>query len=63
MIRLAVRVRREQAEIVLAELLELVPGGVEERDDGDIVEYAVYGAAGELPALPALRAAAGAALV
>ena len=63
MIRLAVRVRREQAELVLAELLELAPGGVEERDDGDIVEYAVYGAAGELPELPALRAAAGAALV
>jgi ribosomal protein L11 methyltransferase len=62
-IRLAVRVRREQAEIVLAELLELVPGGFEERDDGDLVEYAVYGAAGELPELPALRAAAGAALV
>jgi ribosomal protein L11 methyltransferase len=62
-IRLAVRVRREQAERVLAELLELAPGGVEERDDGDVVEYAVYGAAGELPELPALRAAAGAALV
>jgi ribosomal protein L11 methyltransferase len=62
-IRLAVRVRREQAEIVLAELLELAPAGVEERDDGDVVEYAVYGAAGELPALPALRAAAGEALV
>ena len=63
MLRLAVRVRREQAELVLAELLELAPSGVEERDDGDVVEYAVYGAAGELPALPALRAAAGAALV
>jgi ribosomal protein L11 methyltransferase len=62
-IRLAVRVRREQAELLLAELLELAPGGVEERDDGDIVEYAVYGAAGELPELPALRTAAGAALV
>jgi ribosomal protein L11 methyltransferase len=62
-IRLAVRVRREQAEIVLAELLELAPGGVEERDDGDVVEYAVYGAPGELPELPALRAAAGEALV
>jgi ribosomal protein L11 methyltransferase len=62
-IRLAVRVRREQAELVLAELLELVPGGVEERDDGDVVEYAVYGAPGELPELPALRAVAGAALV
>jgi ribosomal protein L11 methyltransferase len=62
-IRLTVRVRREQAELVLAELLELAPGGVEERDDGDVVEYAVYGAPGELPALPDLRAAAGGALI
>jgi len=63
MIRLGVRVRREHAELVLAELLELAPGGVEEREDGDVVEYAVYGAPGELPELPDLRAAAGAALV
>ncbi|MEY2534212.1 MAG: ribosomal protein methyltransferase [bacterium] len=63
MIRLAVRVRRPDAEIVLAELLELAPTGVEERDLGDDVEYAVYGAQGELPALPDLRAAAGGALV
>lgn len=64
MIRLAVRVRREEAELVLAELLELAPGGVEERDRGDgTVEYAVYGSPGELPELPGLRAAAGAALV
>jgi ribosomal protein L11 methyltransferase len=64
-IRLAVRVRREQAEIVLAELLELAPGGVEEVavEDGLVVEYAVYGAPGELPALPDLTAAAGEALV
>ena len=64
MIRLAVRVRREDAELVLAELLELAPGGVEERDLGDgVVEYAIYGAPGELPELPDLRAAAGGALV
>jgi ribosomal protein L11 methyltransferase len=64
LIRLAVRVRREQAELVLAELLELVPSGVEEVASGDgAVEYAVYGAPGELPAVPALRAAAGDALV
>ena len=63
MIRLAVRVRRDQAELVLAELLELAPGGVEERDDGEVVEYAVYGAPGELPELPAVQAAAGDALV
>lgn len=58
------RVAADQAEIVLAELLELAPGGVEERalEDGT-VEYAVYGAPGELPALPDLTAAAGGALV
>jgi ribosomal protein L11 methyltransferase len=64
MIRLAVRVAREQAEPVLAELLSLVPGGLEERDvDAATVEYVLYGAAGELPELGELRAAAGGALV
>jgi ribosomal protein L11 methyltransferase len=64
MIRLAVRVARGDAETVLAELLALAPGGLEEREvDADHVEYVVYGAPGELPALPAVRAAAGAALV
>jgi ribosomal protein L11 methyltransferase len=54
---------------VLADLLELAPGGVEEielpaHDGGEgIVEYAVYGSSGELPELPDLRAAAGGALV
>jgi ribosomal protein L11 methyltransferase len=63
-IRLAVRVRREQAELVLAELLELSPGGVEEVQVGEeAVEYAVYGAPGELPGLPAVDAAVGDALV
>jgi ribosomal protein L11 methyltransferase len=63
-IRLAVRVEREHAEPVLAELLDLVPGGLEERDvDSATVEYVLYGAAGELPALPELRAVAGGALV
>ncbi len=59
MIRLAVRVPRERAELALAELLELAPSGVEEVDLGDRVEYAVYGAPGELPALPDLEAAVG----
>jgi ribosomal protein L11 methyltransferase len=65
MLRLAVRVACADAELVLAELLELAPGGVEEVacDGGAIIEYAVYGAPGELPALPDLRAAAGDALV
>ncbi len=64
MIRLAVRVHRRQAELVLAELLELAPSGVEEVEvSPEVVEYAVYGAPGELPAVPALRAAAGGAYV
>jgi ribosomal protein L11 methyltransferase len=63
MIRLGVRVARADAEIALAQLLALAPAGVEEVDHGDTIEYAVYGAEGELPALPDLRAAAGAALV
>jgi ribosomal protein L11 methyltransferase len=62
-LRLAIRVHREQAELVLAELLELSPHGVEEVSDGDVVEYAVYGPPGELPSLPDLEAAAGGALV
>lgn len=63
MIRLAIRVARADAEVALAELLALAPAGVEEVDHGDTIEYALYGAEGELPALPAVRAAAGAALV
>ena len=64
MIRLAVRVPRDQAEIVLAELLELAPAGVEEVALGEgAVEYAVYGAPGELPRLPDVRALAGGAVV
>ncbi len=64
MIRLALRVRREQAEIALADLLELAPSGVEEIEhDDQTVEYAVYGAPGELPDLPALQATVGGALV
>jgi ribosomal protein L11 methyltransferase len=68
-IRLALRVRGADAELVLAELLELAPGGVEERELPAIeggepaVEYAVYGAPGELPEIPDLYAAAGGALV
>jgi ribosomal protein L11 methyltransferase len=63
-IRLAIRVQREHAELVLADLLELTPSGVEESEVGeDVVEYAVYGAPGELPELPDLRAAVGGALV
>jgi ribosomal protein L11 methyltransferase len=63
-IRLAIRVARADAETVLAELLELAPGGLEERElADDTIEFVLYGAPGELPALPDLRAAAGDALV
>jgi ribosomal protein L11 methyltransferase len=63
-IRLAVRVGAANAELVLAELLELAPGGVEEVElGGGLVEYAVYGSPGELPDMPDLRAAAGRGLV
>jgi len=63
-IRLSVRVARAEAEIVLAELLSLAPSGLEERDEGgDVVEYVIYGSPGELPSLPAVRAAAGGSLV
>jgi len=64
MIRLAVRVERSRAELALAELLELAPAGVEEVElSPALIEYAVYGSPGELPALPALRAAVGDGLV
>ena len=63
MIRLAVRCRPELAEHVLADLVELAPGGVEEETGPGWVEYAIYGAPGELPALPDLEAAAGDGLV
>ncbi len=64
MIRLAVRVARSHADLVLAELTELAPAGLEERDvDAGTVEYAIYGAPGEVPSLPDVRAAAGGALV
>ena len=64
MIRLAVLVPQQQAEIVLAELLDLAPGGVEERhQERGMVEFAIYGAPGELPALPDLNVAVGDALV
>jgi len=63
MIRLAVRCTPEQAERVLAELVELVPGGVEEDRGESYVEYAIYGPPGELPELPDLEAAAAEGLV
>ena len=51
MIRLAVRAAAADAELVLAALLELAPSGVEQVDGDGVVEFAVYGAPGELPEL------------
>ena len=51
MIRLAVRAPTAAAEQVLAAILELAPGGVEQVDGDDHVEFALYGAPGELPTL------------
>jgi ribosomal protein L11 methyltransferase len=56
LIRLTFRARPEHAEPLLAALLELAPAGVEHVDGEGFVEYAVYGAPGELPALPEGRA-------
>jgi ribosomal protein L11 methyltransferase len=62
-IRLAVRVRRELAELALAELMAFAPGGLEEVDAGELVEYVLYGAPGELPEIGDVTAAVGDALV
>lgn len=60
MIRLAVRCSAELADLVLAELLQVAPGGVEETEaGGGLTEYAIYGSEGELPDLGGLAATAG----
>jgi ribosomal protein L11 methyltransferase len=62
-IRLAFRAPVEAAEQVLAALLELAPGGVEQVDGDGFVEYALYGAPGELPSFPAGEASVGGVVV
>ena len=51
MVRLSVRAQAAAAEAVLAALLELAPGGLEQVDGSDFVEYSVYAPDGELDAL------------
>jgi ribosomal protein L11 methyltransferase len=63
MIRLAVRCEPEYAEVVLANLTELAPNGVEEERGPGFVEFAIYGPPGEVPELGELQAAAGGGLV
>src|ERR1700761_3727371 len=59
MIRLAVRCKPDQAELVLAELTVLAPNGVEEDHGPGYVEYAIYGGEGELPELGEIDAVVG----
>ena len=59
MIRLAVRCKPDQAELVLAELTVLAPNGVEEERGPGYVEYAIYGGEGELPELGEIDAVVG----
>lgn len=59
MIRLAVRCRPEDSEPVLSSLLELAPNGVEEERGPGFVEYAIYGAPGEIPDLGDVEASSG----
>jgi ribosomal protein L11 methyltransferase len=59
MIRLAVRCRPEQADLVMAELAVLAPNGFEEEHGDGYVEFAIYGASGELPELGRIEAVAG----
>jgi ribosomal protein L11 methyltransferase len=49
--------------VALAQLLPLLPGGAEERNVGDAVEYSLYAPAGELPRREQIRALVGDALV
>ena len=59
MIRLAVRCSTDQAGEVLAALLDLAPNGVEEERAGEFVEFAIYGAPGEVPELGEVEAVTG----
>lgn len=53
------RAPADAAEQVLAALLDLAPSGVEQVDGAGWVEYALYGAPGELPELPEGQAEVG----
>jgi ribosomal protein L11 methyltransferase len=64
LVRLGIRVRREQAELALAALLPVLRQGAEETDAGPgAVEYALYAPRGELPSEDTIRELVGDALV
>ena len=56
MIRLSISCHPDQAEFVLAELVGIAPTGVEERTGDGRIEYAIYGAPGELPEIGEIEA-------
>ena len=62
-VRLGIRVRRDRADVALADLLPLLPEGAEERDLGGMIEYALYLPEAELPPPQTIRALAGEALL
>lgn len=63
MIALRVRVAPADAERALVTLLDLMPGGLEERGSDSAVEYVLYGTRATLPTEDTLRRELGAALV
>jgi ribosomal protein L11 methyltransferase len=63
MIRLAFRAPADQAELVLAGLIELAPSGVEQVDSEGFTEFALYGTPGELPSFPEGQAEVGGVVV
>ena len=63
MIRLAIRADPADAESVVAALVDLTPQGFEQVDGDGWVEFALYGAPGELPSLPEGEAEVGGARV
>lgn len=63
MLRRAVRVAREDADVVLARLTEVAPLGVEEGDADGLIELALYGDVDALPSASALRELLGDAVV
>lgn len=64
LVRLGIRVRREEAEPALAALLPVLHAGAEEIETADgTVEYATYAPRAELPSLADLRGLAGAAVL
>jgi ribosomal protein L11 methyltransferase len=63
LVRLGIRVRAEAAEPALARLHDVLAAGAEERALDGAVEFATYGAPGELPDDARLRALAGDALL